>query len=162
MSNYRSILTRVGIVLIAVGILEFLYFWYYTRHSTICRLSSSNSSPTAESGSALLVFMSLLLLRGNLQAASALTLCVAFFLPDLVSDLVRLPFAFPAEFWVITFRIDPIGNFLPILVKIMAVAVAWWIYTQLRAEPVVSACVRAGHFLPLLCRSWHLSLGQRL
>ncbi|NES22725.1 MAG: hypothetical protein F6K41_28350 [Symploca sp. SIO3E6] len=90
--------------------------------------------------------MGLLLLWGNLKAASALTLCIAFFLPDLVSDLVRLPFAFPAEFWVISFRIDPIGNFLPILVKIMAVAVAWWIYTQLRAEPVVSACVRAGHF----------------
>ena len=149
MSNYRSILKRVGIVLIAFGIFDFLYFWYYTRHVTICRLSSSpNSSPTAESGSLLFVFIGVFFLLGDLEIASLVTSLVtwitALILPNLVWGLVRI-LEFPAELWVIAFRIKPIFYSLPILMKIMAVAVAWWIYTQLRAAPVVSACVRFGH-----------------
>ncbi len=155
MSNYRSILTRVGIVLIAVGILEFVYFWYYIRHGTTCRLSSSNSSPIPySSSSALLMFMGVLLLRSNLKAASVSTWFAAFIFSYLASHLVLVKFSFlfspelwgiTSEFWGIAFRIDPIRYFMHIPVRIMAVAAAWWIYTQLSAAPVVSACVRAGH-----------------
>ena len=145
MSNYRSILTRVGIVLIAFGIFDFMYF-LYAPDLPVCIVGASNSSPTSSESFPLhFVFIGVFLLLGNLKMASIVTWIAAFILPYLVSDLVRIPFAFPAEHWVIAFRIKPIGYFLPILMKIMAVAVAWWIYTQLRAAPVVSACVRSGH-----------------
>ncbi|MEQ9234331.1 MAG: hypothetical protein RIG66_09540 [Coleofasciculus sp. E2-BRE-01] len=53
-NDKRQILTRVGIVLIAVGILEFAYFWS-TLDDPQCILSS-NPSPTSSSpGSAILV-----------------------------------------------------------------------------------------------------------
>ncbi|NEP14743.1 MAG: hypothetical protein F6K14_32025 [Symploca sp. SIO2C1] len=147
MYNYRSILTRVGIVLIAVGILEFVYFLYNsTLDDPKCILSNpSPNSSFSSSSSTFLVALGVFFLRGNLQIVSPLTWFAAFSLPSLVIGLVRLPFLFPGEFWGIAFRIDPIRYFMPTLVKIIGIAVALWIYTQLRAAPLVSACVRAGH-----------------
>ncbi len=152
MSNYRSILTRVGIVLIAfgiLGILEFVHFFY--TPPTMCRLSanprpgSTGTELPVPSGGFIFVGLGVLFLRGNLQIVSPVTWIAAFHLPFGVRHLVRIPFAWPAELWVIAFRIDPILYYLPVLVKVIGVPVALWIYTQLRAAPVVSACVRAGH-----------------
>ncbi|MEQ8753598.1 MAG: hypothetical protein RID09_08780 [Coleofasciculus sp. G1-WW12-02] len=147
MENYRSILTRVGIVLIGVGILEFVYFWWSTLDDPVCILSSHpNPSPTPyTSGSTLLVALGVFFLRGNLQLVPIATWYAAFTVPYLLSNLIRLPFLFPTELLGIAFRVHPVDNFMPILVKIMGAAVAFWVYTQLRAAPVVSALVRAGH-----------------
>jgi len=145
MTNDKGqILTRVGIVLIAVGILEFAYFWS-TLDDPQCILSS-NPSPTSSSpGSAILVVLGVLFLRGNLQIVPLVTWLAALILAYFASNLIRLPFLFPTDFWVMAFRVDPVGNFMPTLVKIMAIAVAFWVYTQLRAAPIVSALVRSDH-----------------
>ena len=150
MSNYRSILTRVGIVLIAFGILEFVHFLYTPPPDTMCILSanpppSSTRNVSPSSGGFIFVALGVFFLRGNLQIVRPVTWFAAFSLPFGVRHLVHIPFGFPAELWVIALRIDPISYSLPILVKVIGVPVAWWIYTQLRAAPVVSACVRAGH-----------------
>ncbi len=144
MTNDKGqILTRVGIVLIAVGILEFAYFWS-TLDDPQCILSS-NPSPTSSSpGSAILVVLGVLFLRGNLQIVPLVTWLAALILAYFASNLIRLPFLFPTDFWVMAFRVDPVGNFMPTLVKIMAIAVAFWVYTQLRAAPIMSA-VRSDH-----------------
>ncbi|EDX76375.1 hypothetical protein MC7420_4631 [Coleofasciculus chthonoplastes PCC 7420] len=137
-------MTRVGIVLIACGILEFAYFWS-TLDDPQCILSS-NPSPTSSSpGSAILVVLGVLFLRGNLQIVSLVTWFAALILAYFASNLIRLPFLFPTDFWEIAFRVDPVSNFLPTLVQIIAIAVAFWVYTQLRAAPIVSALVRSDH-----------------
>ncbi|MEQ8384694.1 MAG: hypothetical protein RH949_20270 [Coleofasciculus sp. A1-SPW-01] len=143
-NDKRQILTRVGIVLIACGILEFAYFWS-TLDDPQCILSS-NPSPTSSSpGSAILVVLGVLFLRGNLQIVSLVTWFAALILAYFASNLIRLPFLFPTDFWEIAFRVDPVSNFLPTLVQIIAIAVAFWVYTQLRAAPIVSALVRSDH-----------------
>lgn len=145
MYNYHAILSRVGIVLIAVGILVLTYWYMRDQPQCILNPSATISSPP---GSVTLVVLGVLFLRRNLQIVPIVTWCAALIFSYLVSSLVTLPFLFPivpTEIWGIAFRIDPVGNFMPILVKIMGIAVAFWVYRQLRAAPVVSAVVRSGH-----------------
>jgi len=147
-NNKRQILTRVGIVLIAFGILDFAYWWWY-KDVPKCILSSpppNREIDPSSSGYALYyVVLGVLFLRGTLQVVPWVTWFAALILAYSASKLIQLPFLFPADLWVIAFRVDPVGNFMPTLVKIMAIAVAFWVYTQLRAAPIVSALVRSDH-----------------
>ena len=143
-NDKRQILTRVGIVLIAVGILEFAYLWS-TLDDLQCILSSNPNPIPSSSGSAILVVLGVLFLRGNLQIVPLVTWFAALILAYFASNLIQLPFLFPTDLWGIAFRVDPVGNFMPTLVQIMAIAVAFWVYTQLRAAPIVSALVRSDH-----------------
>lgn len=159
MDNYRSILTRVGIVLIAVGIVDFVYFWY-TSDQPICIVSlTPNYSPhPSSSPSTLLVGLGVFFLRGNLQLVPIVTWCAAFTVSYLLTDLIRLPFVVPTEVLGIAFRVHPVGNFMPIL----EAAVAFWVYRQLRAAPVVSALVRSGHSQSAFCVKLAFILGIAL
>lgn len=135
MYNYRAILKRVGIVLIAVGILDIAYMVYCISQGQ--SYSSSLNIPGVVAG----VF----LFRGNLRAVLLVTWFAAFMLFNLVSDFILLPFLKPAELWAIEFRLDAIALCRSLLLTITLITLHFWIYTQLRAASVVSASVKSGH-----------------
>ncbi|AFZ19008.1 hypothetical protein [Allocoleopsis franciscana] len=135
MYKYRAILKRVGIVLIAVGILDIAYWIYCISQGQ--SYSSIFNIPAVVAG----VF----LFRGSLRAVPLVTWVAAFMLSNLVSDFILLPFLKPAELWAIEFRLDAIALCRSLLLTIILIALHCWIYTQLRAAPVVSASVRSGH-----------------
>jgi hypothetical protein len=135
MYNYRAILKRVGIVLIAAGILDIAYMVYCISQGQ--SYSSSLHIPAIVAG----VF----LFRGSLRAVPLVTWFAAFMLSNLVSDFILLPFLKPAELWAIEFRLDPVILCRSLLLTITLSALHFWIYTQLRAAPIVSASVKSGH-----------------
>lgn len=135
MYHYRPILKRVGIVLIAVGILDIAYWIYCISQAR--SYSSIFNIPAVVAG----VF----LLRGNLRAVHIVIWFAAFMLSNFVSELILLPFLQPAELWVIQFRLDPVGLSMSLLVRITLIALFFWIYRQLRTAPVVSASFQSGN-----------------
>lgn len=135
MYDYRANLKRVGIVLIAVGILDIAYWIYCISQGQ--SYSSIFNIPAVVAG----VF----LLRGSLRAVHIVIWFAAFTLSNFLSLLILLPFLQPAELWAIQFRLDLVGLLMLLLVRITVITVLFWIYTQLRAAPVVSASIRDGH-----------------
>jgi len=136
MYNYRAILKRVGIVLIAVAILDIAYMVYCISKGQ--NYSSSLNIPAVVAG----VF----LFRGSLRAVPLITEGTAIMIVFLVSNLfLLLPFFTPAELLATEFRLDPVGLSMPLLVRFTTVALLCWVYTQLCAAPVVSASLKSGH-----------------
>ncbi|MBD2743850.1 hypothetical protein [Coleofasciculus sp. FACHB-1120] len=135
MYKYRAILKRVGIVLIAVGILDIAYLVY-----CISQQKSYSSSLNI-----LAVVGGVFLFRGSLRAVHIVTWFAAFMLSYFVSVFILLPFLKPAELWGTEFRLDPVGLCLSLLLTITLIALHFWIYTQLRAAPVVSESFNSGH-----------------
>ncbi len=136
MYNYRAILKRVGIVLIAVGILDIAYMVYCISKGQ--NYSSSLNIPAVVAG----VF----LFQGSLRAVPLITEGTAIMIVFLVSNLfLLLPFFTPAELLATEFRLDPVGLSMPLLVRFTTVALLCWVYTQLCAAPVVSASLKSGH-----------------
>ena len=136
MYNYRIILKRVGIALIAIGILDIAYTIY----------SISQARNYSATFSILAIIAGVSLIRGSLRTVSIVTWIAAFGIANFISNLfILLPFLKPAELWAIEFRLDPIGLSMSFLVKIIAIALLYWIYIQLRAAPVVSASLQSGH-----------------
>jgi hypothetical protein len=135
MYNYRAILKRVGIVLITVGILDIAYVVYCI----------SQGQSYSSFFNILSVVAGVFLFRGSLRAVPIVRWFAAFMLSNFVSELIVLPFLQPAELWVIQFRLDPIALCRQLLLIITLIGLHSWIYTQLRAAPVVSASYNSGH-----------------
>ncbi|MEO1446256.1 MAG: hypothetical protein AAFV46_08475 [Cyanobacteria bacterium J06635_11] len=136
MDSYRTILKRVGLVLIGIGTIDIAYMVHLLLQGQ--RYSSWFNIFAVVAG----VF----LLRGNLRAIHIITWVAAFMFAHLVSNLaILLPFVKPAELWAIEFRLDPVGLALSLLIRIMAIALLFWVYTQLRTAPVVAASARTGN-----------------
>lgn len=142
--NYHTILKRVGIVLIMLGILDLAYmiFWWRSPDQSYFY---PNNTPSYSSSVTILGIVGVLLFRGNLRIVSIVTWFVAFTFSMRISTLIESPFSDPTELWAIAFRLDPVSFSLSFLVKITLIVLLLWIYRQLRAAPVVSQCIRAGH-----------------
>lgn len=134
MNNYRAILKRVGFVLIVAGILDLVYL-FQVRPAPGHSYSSSFS---------LLVVVGVLLWRGNLRVVPFISWAAAFLLSYLIGSLLILLPSKPAELWAIEFRLDPVSLSLSLLYQIAVIALIFWVYTQLRTAPVVSAIVQSG------------------
>ncbi|OCR00647.1 hypothetical protein BCD67_11775 [Oscillatoriales cyanobacterium USR001] len=136
MYNYRIILKRVGIALIAIGIVDIAYMIY----------SISQDRNHSSSFSILAVVAGVSLIRGSLRAVSIVIWIAAFGISNFISNLfILLPFLKPAELWAIEFRLDPVSLAMSFLLRIITIAFLCWIYTQLRDPSVVSASLKSGH-----------------
>jgi hypothetical protein len=135
MENYRTILKRVGLVLIVVGVLDIAYMVY-----CIWKKQSYSSSLNIFA-----VIAGVYLLRGNLAAVRWVTWFAAFMLAGFIGAmLVLFPFMRPPESWAPEFRFHPVALFVSVIVGIAGVVLLVWVYTNLRAAPVLSARIAAG------------------
>lgn len=136
MDSYRSILKRVGLVLVVVGLLDIAVMAYCI--ATAQSYSSSFNIFAVVGG--------IFLLRGSLGAVRLITWFSAFMLAGLGGALLVLfPLLKPAALWAAEFRQDPFGLSVSLGLGAAAVVLLFWVYRQLRAAPVVAARVAEGH-----------------
>jgi hypothetical protein len=131
----RSILRRVGAVLIAVGAID-IAFMVYCITNKVSYSSSFN---------VFAVVAGLFLWFGHLGAVRFITAAAAFFFSGfLVVMVIFVPFGEPLALRALTFRQHPIETLLSLLLAAGVVALMYWIYAQLRSPSVLEARKVAG------------------
>ncbi len=135
MSDYRAVLKRVGLVLLAIGVLDIAYMIY-----CVSRGQSYSSSFNIFS-----VVAGIFLMRGGLKTTRLATWFSAFMLTVLAGAVLLLfPLQKPLALWATEIRLNPVGTFGSILFTIAAAALLEWVYMQLRNPVVVAARAGAG------------------
>lgn len=140
MNNYRAILKRVGVVLLAFGSMgtaEMLYSLFQ---------NPSDSLKWSLYASLYAVVASIRLLRGNLRAVPDITWVAALIASFLGSQFIVFLVFKPIELWAIEFRLYPVQMTLDVLFEIVTVVIFLWVCRELRSTSVVSAIVQAGHW----------------
>ena len=131
MNNYRSILKRVGIFLIALGTIDLVYF-FHVRPPEGQSYSSS---------SIILTIVGVMFLRGYLRAVPFVIGATALLLSYFVGSLLVLPLQ-PAQLLATQWELEPVILSLWLLYKIAAIAAGLWVYVQLQTESVRRATLK--------------------
>ena len=135
MAEHLRILRHVGWVLVVIGLLDIGFMIY-------CIANRMNYSSSLNVFS---VVAGIFLLRGSLGAARVVTWFSAFMLSGLLlCSFLVFPWLQPLEYWVLTFREDPVVSLVSILMVPVLLFVLFWVYRMLRAPPVVQARAAAG------------------
>jgi hypothetical protein len=130
MQAHRAILRRVGVILIAIGIVDIAFMAY-------CITNDLNYSSSFNVFS---LIAGLFLWFGHLGAARLITSTAALLFSGFLVGAVALKlFLEPYGLRALRFRQDPVGSLLALLVAAAAIGLLYWIYRQLRSEPVLEA-----------------------
>ncbi|HTE43515.1 MAG TPA: hypothetical protein VK629_22035 [Steroidobacteraceae bacterium] len=133
--DHLPVLRRVGRVLMIVGVLD-IGFMIYCIANQMSYSSSLNIFA---------VIAGVLLLKGHLKAARAVTFVIAFLL---TASLIGVPFValflLPLDYWQLVFRRSPIWSSLSIAVGAGLLVLLGWVYRELRSPVVVQAQAAAG------------------
>ena len=127
MKDYRTILRKVGWVLIVGGLIDIGFMVYCI----------ANQSSYSSSFNIFAVIAGVFLVRGSLKAARIISWFMAFFIAAFAGVLIVMPFLFPFDLLVAYIRLTPASVvvgivFVPVLMSILV-----WIYRSL-----ISAVVR--------------------
>ncbi|PSB55576.1 hypothetical protein [Chamaesiphon polymorphus] len=144
MQHYRTILKQVGIASIAIGILDLMYMVYRVSTNLQQSPTGSYSSPGI-----LIVVAGVYLIRGSLRTANIVRWVAAFWIAIGIGSILMRSCSTPFDLLMLEFRLDPNGFVMWYLSKIIETAVAYWIYRQLSAEPVMSASLNSGHHVSI-------------
>ncbi len=135
MNDYRAILRRVGLVLLAVGIADFAFMVY-------CIMNNQNYSSSLN---LFAVVAAIFLIRGGLKTARLVTWFSAFMLTGLIGAMLLIvPFQKPLGLWAIEFQLNASGAIASVILSVAALALLAWVYMQLRSPAVVAAREEAG------------------
>jgi hypothetical protein len=136
MADHVRILRRVGWVLVVIGLLDIGFMIY-------CIANRMNYSSSLN---IFAVVAGILLLRGSLGTARVVIWFSAFMLSAfLLGSLIVFPFIRPFEYWLLTFRENPVGSLISALLLPVVLFMLLWVYRALRALPVSEARAAAGH-----------------
>lgn len=125
------ILARVGLVLVIVGIIDIAIMIY-------CIMKAMHYS---SSFNIFAVVLGVLLVRGNLWAASVVRFFGAFFLASGIALIAFLPFVQPISLTLTEVRgTSPFGLLFPLILLI----VCFWATRELNGEPVLAAFQSSG------------------
>ena len=128
-------LTRVGIVLVVVGLLDICYMVYCIVH----RLSYHSSL------NIFAVIAGIYLIRGNLRATGVITWFAAFMLAGVIGGLVLLvPFFLPMRLLLTEFSLNPVSMSLSFGLSVVMLLIIAWVYRSLRSPIVLQARSEAG------------------
>jgi hypothetical protein len=132
--SYRSILKRVGLVLILVGVADIGWMIYCIIH----KMSYSSSL------NLFAVIAGILLMRGNLRTAVAVRWFSMFFLSACVAMLVAWPALQPMGLTLTRIRLNPGGSVGNAMFAIFVVSFLYWFAKELGREPVQVASDSSG------------------
>jgi len=144
---YLSILRRVGVVLIVVGVIDVGWMIYCVVHSI--RYSSSFNIFAIIAG--------IFLMRGSLRAAALISRFVAFMLAGFLGMVLLWPVFLPPGLALAALRIYPLRFLTSPAFVAFVLGLLFWVLRQLRREAVLEAIaaatgktlsLRGGHFSP--------------
>ena len=125
-----SVLRRVGIVLIAVGVLDIAWMFYVV----------SSGAAYASSFNIFAVIAGVLLYRQSLRTARVVTVFAAFFLSASGGLLLVFPLIVPVTLIRTYLRITPMPSLIGGAVCCRVIVMLWWVY-QLLASPTVRSAI---------------------
>ena len=127
----QLILTRVGLVLVSAGVIDIAVM-------TFCIINAIHYS---SSFNIFALALGILLIRGNLWAASVLRFFGAFFLASAIGLIAFIPFVQP-----ISLTLAEVRDASPavILFPLILLAVCFWATRELNREPVLAALQSSG------------------
>jgi len=129
MTDYRTILKRVGFVWIAFGLVDIVFMIY-----SIARGQSYSSSFNLFT-----VAVGAFLVRGSLGATTLVVWLSAFALASFIGFLLTFPFLQPVELLLAEAKLNPGASTVAWLMTIAVLALLGWSYKQLRSTPVLEA-----------------------
>jgi hypothetical protein len=140
------ILARVGLVLISVGVIDIAVMVY-------CIINAVHYS---SSFNIFAVVLGILLVRGNLWAASVVRFFGALFLASGIALIVFVPFVQPIGLTLAEFRdTSPLSLLFPLIF----LAVCFWTTRELNGEPVLAAIQSSGRSVSPLIFPVALGIG---
>lgn len=125
----RSILHRVGVILLVVGCLDVLLMIYCIATETAY----------ASSFNVFAVIAGILLMRGSLKTAKIVANFSAFLLACSITLIVALPLFIPISFLGTLFRIEPGKVIASALVMFLFITLLWWTHVNLTSVPIATA-----------------------
>ena len=132
--NYRSILKRVGIVLVAVGLVDIAWMIYCIVH----RLAYQSSL------NLFAVIAGVLLMRGSIRAAAVVRWFSVFFLTAGLGALFVWPAAEPLDLTLTRIRLNPGGHVAAVALLVFILVLFYWAIKELGREEVRVASESAG------------------
>jgi hypothetical protein len=131
---HASILTRVGGVLLTVGLIDIAVMIYCVANH-ISYTSSFNIFA---------VVAGIFLLRGSLRAASLVRWFAVFILAGVLSLLIALPFLQPLDLTLTQVRLDPVAFLGTVVIGAFALCLLLWVSRELGRQPIQAALASAG------------------
>lgn len=144
--QYRTVLARVGLVLLIVGALDVLVMVYCIANGISYRSSFNIFA----------VWLGIMLIRGSLWAASVVRFFGAFFLAASIGLIALVPFLQP-----INLTLAELQNTSPFALVLLAVflALSFWMTRELNGESVLAALRSSGKSVSPLLLPAVLGLG---
>ncbi len=144
--TYLTILSRVGLVLVVVGVTDIAIMIY-------CIMNGIHYS---SSFNIFAVALGILLVRGNLWAASIVRFFGAFFLASGIALVAFFPFVQPISLTLAEFRnTPPFGLLFPLILLV----VCFWTTRELNGGPVLAAFQASGRSVSPLIFPIALGIG---
>ena len=126
MPNYRAILKKVGVALVAFGLADIALMIY----------SVANGQSYSSSFNIFAVIAGVFLYRGSLGATRLVTWFSAFMLTGFIGAIFLLfPFLQPFGLLVAQAKLNPGPTIVLWLMALVCLALLGWTYRQLRTEP---------------------------
>jgi len=135
MDTHLAILRRVGLILIAIGIIDIGVMIY-----CIANKVSYSSSFNIFS-----LIAGILLWRGHLGTAKFLTSASAFFFAGFLTAVLLFPFFIPIKLWSLFFQESPMQMAFSAVVALAVIYAMYWVHTQLQDNSILEARRAAGH-----------------
>lgn len=129
MTDYRSILKKVGFAWIVFGLADIAFMIY----------SITNGQSYSSSFNIFAVVIGILLIRGSLGATTLVTWFSAFALTGFIGVLLIFPFLQPIGLLVVQAKLNPVGSAILWLMAIVVLVLLGWSYKQLRSPSVLDA-----------------------
>jgi hypothetical protein len=126
--GYLSVLKRVGLVLIVVGVLDIglMIYCIYNRENY------------ASSFNIFAVIAGIFLFRGSLRAARIVAWYAAFMMTAFAGILlILIPFGGPLDLWVTAMRLYPAASLEAGIFILAAITIPTWVYLNLRSEAIL-------------------------
>jgi hypothetical protein len=129
MNDYRSIMKKVGIALIAIGTVDVAYMIYCIIHS-IGYSSSFNIFA---------IIAGVYLYRGNLKSVRIISWFSAFLSSAFIGVMVLFPFFTPIDLMTTYIRLYPIAFIAYSFIAIALIIFLIWVYKTLNSEVILTA-----------------------
>lgn len=135
MSDHLAVLRKVGVVLIAVGVADIAYMAYCI----------AQGQGYASGFNVFAVIAGVFLWHGHLGAVRVVTRFAAFLATAGVGAVLLLaPMRQSTDLWLVELKLSPVATLASMTIAVAMVGLLVWVYTQLRAGPVLQALRDAG------------------